>query len=312
MSSAAALSDPPLVLVVDDDHAMRLMIRHALERDSYRVVETEDGEGALTAFAEHKPDLVLLDAIMPGMSGFEVCRRLHPQYQGHSCPVLVITGMNDDRAVDDAFAAGAADFILKPIHWAVLRQRARRLLAAVQAEKTIRQLAFYDTLTGLPNRVLFTDRFGHALASAQRHHHGLALLFIDLDGFKAVNDTQGHGRGDDLLRAVATELAAAVRETDTVARMGGDEFLVLLEWLRSSDDVVHIANRMLGLFKKPELIETFSMRVSASIGIAMHPQNGDSINTLIHAADQAMYQAKAAGGNRYAFALTQAAVDPAR
>jgi PleD family two-component response regulator len=165
---------------------MRLMLRRALERDGYRVVEAADGPTAMAEFVKHQPDMVLLDAVMPGMDGFEVCQWLQEQPDGERCPCLLITGLNDDASVDRGFAAGATDFITKPIHWAVLRQRVRLLLQASRREY---HLAYHDVLTGLPNRLKFADRLEHVLAQARRHGHGLAVLCIDLDRFKLVNDT---------------------------------------------------------------------------------------------------------------------------
>ena len=133
-----SIRETPVLLVVHDDSIMRLMLRRALERDGYRVVEAADGQTAMAEFVKHQPDMVLLDAVIPGMDGFEVCRWLREQSDGERCPCLLITGLNDDASVDRAFAAGATDFITKPIHWAVLRQRVRLLLQASRYENQLR------------------------------------------------------------------------------------------------------------------------------------------------------------------------------
>lgn len=188
--------------------------------------------------------------------------------------------------------------------------RDRRLLdfqfaAAVEQEAAARHAAVHDCLTGLPNRALLEDRMEHGLAQARRHGWGMSVLFIDLDGFKQINDTQGHGVGDRLLVSVAQRLLASSRRDDTVARYGGDEFACLLLELKSRSNAVTIAQSMLAALHRPhDLVagdHAFQPLVRASIGIALFPQHGDSAATLLQAADAAMYLAKKSGSG-YAFA----------
>ncbi|OIR17622.1 cyclic di-GMP phosphodiesterase Gmr [mine drainage metagenome] len=166
------------------------------------------------------------------------------------------------------------------------------------AEDRIQQLAHYDVLTGLPNRVLFNDRLEQALISAQRNKSTLALLFLDLDRFKNINDTLGHDAGDQLLKMVAERLMECVREQDTVSRQGGDEFIIVLP-NTNIDGAEMVAAKMLGLIMKPYAIAAHELRISASIGIAMYPDNAIDAETLIKHADVAMYQAKEGGRNKY-------------
>jgi diguanylate cyclase (GGDEF)-like protein/PAS domain S-box-containing protein len=166
----------------------------------------------------------------------------------------------------------------------------RRLL-----EETIRQMAYQDSLTALPNRSLLSDRLEQALASAQRRGQHVALLYLDLDGFKAVNDSHGHNLGDELLRVVAGRLTGQLRQSDTVARLGGDEFLVLLPDSGRARDAERIARKILDELRRPCRIAGRRLRVSGSIGIAIYPQDGRSAGTLMRHADQAMYAAKIAG-----------------
>jgi diguanylate cyclase (GGDEF)-like protein/PAS domain S-box-containing protein len=166
----------------------------------------------------------------------------------------------------------------------------RRLL-----EETIRQMAYQDSLTGLPNRSLLADRLERALASAKRRSQRVTLLYLDLDGFKTVNDSHGHGVGDQLLRIVATRLAGQLRQSDTVARLGGDEFLVLLPDAGRARDGERIARKILAEVRRPCVVGGRRLRVSASIGVAVYPQDGRSAETLTRHADQAMYAAKVAG-----------------
>jgi diguanylate cyclase (GGDEF)-like protein len=291
------IRETPVLLVVDDDSVMRLMLRRALERDGYRVVEAADGPTARAEFVKHQPDMVLLDAVMPGMGGFEVCQWLQEQPDGERCPCLLITGLNDDASVDRAFAAGGTDFITKPIHWAVLRQRVRLLL---QASRRAYHLAYHDVLTGLPNRLKFADRLEHVLAQARRHGHGLAVLYIDLDRFKLVNDTLGHEIGDKLLQTLAGRFTAGLREADIVARLG-DEFIVLLDRLQSPDSLDPIARRVLEALQPAPMIDGHEITVTPSIGIAVYPADGEDTASLIQHADTAMSRAKAQGGNRWEY-----------
>lgn len=167
------------------------------------------------------------------------------------------------------------------------------------AEMTIRQLAYHDSLTGLPNRALFEDRLKMALAQARRSHEMLAVMFLDLDRFKLVNDTLGHGAGDNLLRIVADELTDLLREGDTVARVGGDEFTLLLPGIKSTADAVEVASRILARLKTPKNIADREFRVTTSIGITVFPQDGDDAEVLLRNADTAMYRAKDRGRDNY-------------
>jgi diguanylate cyclase (GGDEF)-like protein len=169
------------------------------------------------------------------------------------------------------------------------------------AAQEIERLAFFDSLTGLPNRVLLTDRLNQMLTRAGRHKEMVALLFIDLDRFKEVNDTLGHSSGDLLLQAVAERLAVCLRTSDTVARLGGDEFVVLLDGVEERDGIVEVATKLLSAISQP--IEIFDREIysSGSIGISLYPCDGDNVDTLFKNADTAMYHAKEQGRNTFRF-----------
>ncbi|MDI6687886.1 MAG: diguanylate cyclase [Desulfobacterales bacterium] len=161
-----------------------------------------------------------------------------------------------------------------------------------RAEEKIRQMAYHDSLTGLPNRKLFSDRLGIALAQAQRNQKGVAVSMLDLDKFKNVNDTLGHDVGDVLLKAAAERLSAALRKGDTVARFGGDEFVLIFPDLKGTEDVIRVAQKIIDSFRKPFLIDTHQLVVTASIGIAVYSDDGIDEGVLLKNADIAMYQAK--------------------
>jgi len=167
------------------------------------------------------------------------------------------------------------------------------------AEEQIRQMAYHDSLTGLPNRELFSDRLGIALAHAQRNKKEVGVAMLDLDNFKGVNDTLGHTEGDLLLQAAAERLTSALRKGDTVARIGGDEFVLILPELKGMEDAIQVAQKIVDSFRKPFLIDTHQLVVTTSIGIAVYPNDGTDERILMKNADIAMYQAKQAGRDRY-------------
>ena len=168
-----------------------------------------------------------------------------------------------------------------------------------EMEDTIRKLAYYDSLTGLPNRLLLRDRLSMAIAYAKRNKKKLALMMLDLDKFKEVNDTLGHQMGDCLLQRVGDRMTDLVRESDDVTRMGGDEFVVLLPEISRVEDSVVVAKKILASFQEPFLCNDHKLSITTSIGIAIFPDHGQDGNTLMKHADIAMYQAKGKGGNNY-------------
>jgi diguanylate cyclase (GGDEF)-like protein len=175
------------------------------------------------------------------------------------------------------------------------------ITASWQISEKHRHLAFHDALTGLPNRTLLMERLERRIASSVREPQLIALLFIDLDGFKEVNDSLGHAVGDELLIAIARKLQALVRQSDTAARLGGDEFVIKLDNPANRDEVQHIAERVIAVINLPVEIQGYSVQMGGSIGIAMFPEHGNTAAALLECADAAMYEAKHAGKNRYRF-----------
>jgi diguanylate cyclase (GGDEF)-like protein len=165
-------------------------------------------------------------------------------------------------------------------------------------EERLGALAFYDALTGLPNRVLFDDRVEQTLIAARRHHQRFSLMFFDLDDFKDVNDRHGHAAGDELLRVVAHRLLAVARESDTVARHGGDEFVALQRFVRSPQDAMRLARRINETLRQPIMVDALVLTISASIGVAIYPDHGTTARELLANADAALYRAKGAGRDR--------------
>lgn len=430
-----------LVLVVDDEELVRIFSREALEQAGFEVCEASNGSHALEQFASRRPNLIIMDVVMPVMDGFTACSKLRESVEGSRVPILIMTALDDADSIARAYEHGATDFIGKPMNATILSHRVRYMLrgsftlnalarsearlglaqriakignwewhpstgcftasselcrlmgirqqdfgetreAFLQAvhkedrdrvdralngileerkpcdidhrivlpngveftvnlqaeavfddqlnaltivgtaqdiserkrsEREIHRLAYYDSLTGLPNRVLFKDRVTQALAHARRYHTTLAVLFLDLDRFKVINDTLGHSIGDLLLKQVADRLADSIRHSDSLgravkkdethelARLGGDEFTVLLTNIREAQDAGTVARRILEALARPFLIDGHEISVTVSVGIAIFPTDGDSIDLLLKCSDIAMYHAKEQGRNNVQF-----------
>ncbi len=297
----SANSHIPLILIADDDPATRLLLRHTMEQESYHVLEVANGLEAVEMAKQHQPDLVLMDAVMPEMDGFQATAELLKTEKCIDIPILIITALDDDKSISHAFSMGACDYITKPINWSVLKNRVARLLQTVAAERKIRHLAYHDTLTGLPNRLLFSDRIDQAICRCQRSNTQFALFFIDLDRFKIINDSMGHEAGDALLKAVTERLKNSVRKSDTLARLGGDEFTLILENLQQADTVASKAQHLLDILSKPITIHGRDVCVEGSIGVSLYPDDGENFGDLLKNADTAMYEAKQSGRNTVRF-----------
>ena len=442
-STADDLPEQPRVLLVDDDEVNLLLTSIALRERGFAITEATSGELALAALAGGLPDVVVLDALMPGLDGFETCRELRVLPGCESLPVLMLTGLDDDASITRAYEAGATDFFVKSTQWSLLAGRLRYLLRAARvraelersksrlaraqdlarmgsfdwkrgtggpvfsveglrvfgvgpndtlafrpllrmlpsddrngliavlhevirhstvlatdvpatlrdgrqrivhveaepefnehgnlvgysgivqdvtdrrlAEDKIRHLANFDTLTGLPNRRQLIWRAERALEHGRRLNHQVALLLIDLDRFKIINDTLGHGAGDELLMEVARRLRSCVRHSDqvmestiesmgsrshrtleAVGRLGGDEFVALLPEVADEHDAERVAGRILDLMRQPIFVGGQECFVTASVGIALFPRDGTCVADLMRNSDVAMYSVKATGRN---------------
>ncbi|HEX6734598.1 MAG TPA: EAL domain-containing protein, partial [Azonexus sp.] len=301
-------ADAAVVLVVDDDRSTRSALRHALHQSGFRVEEASDGTEALAWLESHPADAILLDALMPVMDGFATCHavKTHPVWK--EIPVLMITALEDRQSIERAFESGASDFIPKPIHLSVVNQRVRRVIDATRAERHVHQLAYNDTLTGLPNRLLFIERLTRAIERCHGRNGMLAVLFLDLDRFKFINDTLGHEAGDQLLMTMAQRLKGCVRTDDCVARLGGDEFTVLLDDLPHPGVAASVAQNICRTVSAPLVVGGQEVVMTASIGISLYPEDGLDVSSMLRHADTAMYRAKQDGGD---FCFYEAAMESA-
>jgi len=223
--------------------------------------------------------------------------------KGRTIGVLHVASKMDMKPFtdnDQHLLSMLADYAAIAIENARLYEAAQQELdQRKRAEETIKHLAYHDDLTGLPNRTLFNDRLGVALARARRHQQKLTVMLLDLDHFKAVNDRLGHTVGDQLLQAVGERLASLLRESDTVCRLGGDEFLLLLSDMAAVQDADKVAKRILQAIRKPFVLDDHELCITTSLGIAIYPGDGVDADTLIKNADIAMYRAKEVGRDNY-------------
>ena len=325
------------ILVVDDNASKRLAIVAVLDRLEQNIVTVESGRDALRALLEHEYAVILLDVQMPVMDGFETAELIRSRVMSEDTPIIFITAYTHaETDMLRGYSLGAVDFIFTPIIPEILQakvsvfvdlfhkthalkqheehleglveQRTAALTAEiaerVEAQARLHHIAHHDALTGLPNRILFVERLKQVLSRAQWHKRLVAVLFIDLDRFKLVNDTLGHEAGDQLLRMASERLQACLRDGDTLARFGGDEFAAFLDDIASPEDVPPIINDFLAALAEFFTIDGHEFSISGSIGISLFPNDGEDTKTLMKNADTAMYRAKQMGGNAFQFYRT--------
>ena len=283
---------------VDAQLTQDLLAEWALDRfDISHASILADG---LTKLSRDRFDVVLLDLSLPDTQGLSTVTQVLATSPG--VPVVVLSGHDDHPLALQALQHGAQDYLVKGQGGGDFL--ARSILYAIErkrAQERLTYLAQYDQLTGMINRTLFRDRLVHAMARSKRKDQPLAIMLLDLDRFKAVNDSLGHDVGDQLLKVVAERLTECVREVDTVARMGGDEFTAILEGISGEADVAVVANRIVESIGTPFEIGPHQISIGASIGITLYPLDDQDIDELLRRADKAMYAAKHLGGSRFQF-----------
>jgi diguanylate cyclase (GGDEF)-like protein len=292
------------VLLVEDNPWDERLVRLALSEDplwEFQVTSAETLGAGLRLAQSGAFDAILLDMQLPDSNGLANVKEL--ALAAPRTPIVVMTGLDDDFLAMQVSVHGAQDYLIKGKDDPVSLSRAIRCaIGRKRFEAVLAQRAHFDSLTGLVNRGLFNDRLNQALARATRTDKSAALLFIDLDNFKRINDSLGHKVGDQVLCAVAEALRSVVRQTDTVARLGGDEFTVLLEPLEEAAHADVVAKKILAALDKSILKSGVEVRVTASIGIAMFPDHARKADELINSADATMLFAKRSGGNRFRLA----------
>lgn len=294
------MSDDASILLVDDDPIVRAVLRAQLTRVGHRVREANDGTAALTEVDADCPDIVLLDLGLPGLDGFGVLERLRPVLDGPDAPmVIVLTGTATDTDAIRALSAGAIDVLRKPVAPHELHARLALALRARRAETALRTATRTDRLTNVANRTHTDDHLSMASSAARRHRQSLALLLVDVDHLRRINDARGHVVGDVVLRTVAARAARVLRGEDMVGRWGGEEFLVLAP-ATDLDGAWRLGERIReAVAADPvRLDDGGELVVTVSIGCAVG--QGDDLEDHLRRIERALGQAKAAGRNRVA------------
>ncbi|HEY2678479.1 MAG TPA: EAL domain-containing protein [Steroidobacteraceae bacterium] len=310
------------VLVVDDDPGARLLVGSALQVAGFHVITAPDGASALSEFQAHPADCVVLDVVMPGMSGFDVCRALRAAPNSRHVPILMQTSFDDMESVQRAYNAGATDFSSKGINPMLLAERVKFLVRSKQtqdqlreSEARVRYLAYYDPLTGLPNRQRLLQILEQQVIWAGPRQRGLAVLMLDVDNFSRINDTQGQAVGDSLLKEIAHRLQLCLRDTqraleqdgevsdinDWVARTGGDEFALALPGVATADSAQAVAQRVQIALARPFVFAQQEIPLSATIGVSLFPGDAPTAEAMIKNADAAMHHGKKSGHGRLEF-----------
>ena len=305
---------PEKILVVDDDAAVRREISKDLESAGYQVVTGENGQEALAKVRDERPDLIIMDVEMPGMGGRETCRIIKANKSFGFVPILLVTARQDVQTKVEGLEMGADDYLMKPLNYLELIARVKSMLRmkALQDEllgtneklknvnERLQELSMTDPLTGLYNRLFFHKRIDYEFQRADRYRCALALLMLDLDHFKQVNDTYGHPFGDYVLQKTASLLLKSVRQVDIVARYGGEEIVIACPETNMEQAKI-VAERIRSNMDKAEFSSDGSTtHVTCSLGIAVCPREDiKTADDLLRAADEALYRAKQAGRNCY-------------
>jgi len=307
----------PAILIVDDISANRFALRHLLKSIDAEIIEASSGEEALLKAIElDNLALILLDVQMPIMDGYETAELLREEEQTLHIPIIFVTAVHrDEQHILKGYSSGAIDYITKPIQpdilaakislfmelWRLRFGLEREIINRNKLEDKNKFLADHDMLTGLPNRRRLYLEIERAAARSDREKCEFALLFIDLDGFKSVNDTLGHKVGDAVLIKIAERFDQLVRKTDTVTRFGGDEFVILLTDISDSQFLIGRIMEVLAVARQPIIIENEEIVLSVSVGVCIYPNQIDDPDKLIDYADIAMYKSKELGKNTFSF-----------
>ena len=303
-------NEPIRILLVEDNPADARLLRENLAEAQglrWQIAHAPSLDRALALLSVSQYDVVLLDLGLPESHGLDTLVRVHGMCT--ELPIVVITGLDDEDTGLQSVQAGAQGYLIKgqldartlvrTIRHAI--ERHRMITELDMARRREHHLATHDGLTGLPNRQLFFDLLGQSMSYCSRYGQWAAVMFVDLDRFKHVNDTHGHDIGDRLLQMVSRRLSSCIRAADTAARLGGDEFIVLLSSMNRTQDASTVARGIIAELSKPYVIGEVSASISPSIGIAIYPGDGTRPDILVRSADAAMYTAKRHGGRTYEF-----------
>jgi len=320
------------ILIVDDERFFCNLLQGILEND-YHIIIANNKHEAIKALEIYKIDLILLDIVMPEVDGYQVCKEIKQNEQFTEVPIIFLTVKNEIEDELNGFNSGAVDYITKPISPPIVTARVKTHIALAKATKKIQQhavnlehmisqrtveltreiaekqkvyeklnyLANYDQLTLLPNRNLFNERLAYVYKAAKRNNSSFALLLIDLDRFKIVNDSLGHHIGDLLLEQAGQRLSNCLRDVDSIARLGGDEFTVIITELQHKEDAAIVADKIIATISQPFEIQSQIIHIGCSIGITCYPDDSKDLSAMLKNADMAMYEVKHNSKNAYSF-----------
>lgn len=293
------------ILIADDEKDIVDTIRFNLEFEGFECLSAYDGKEALLKAKTEKPDLIIMDVMMPEMEGYEVCQKLKSESETMDIPVIMVTAREEPADKIRGLELGAVDYIAKPFHAGELIARVathiriKELNEAVQEKnRQLQKLADKDVLTNLYTRRFFEEHVGKDLQRAQRYSESLSCMFIDIDHFKQFNDTYGHQAGDEILTTMGALIRDSLRACDLAARYGGEEFVAIL-YHADLENARAVAERLRRLVASHAFrIKEEELCVTISIGVAKMPPEITNLRELIDAADQALYDAKRNGRNR--------------
>jgi len=302
------------ILIVAPDTMAQASMQQVISGADFDMVQADSGRQGLDISSEQMPSLVLIHHSVPDIDSIDFCRQLRAMPDGCETPIILMLEKGRIDMVECAYESGFTDVIELPANWQLLCYRFRFMLRASaalrserqHADEAIQKLAFYDRVTGLPNSMMFREHLSMAMHQAHRNDNRIGLLFLGMDHFKRINDNLGHAAGDALLQEIsgrlqqsirATDLAATERGNHALARLDGDEFTIMLVDIGNAAHISRVARRILDALNEPFLLDGNRVVVTASIGIATYPDDGDDIDTLLKHAEAAMYQVKASGRN---------------
>jgi len=306
------------LLFVEDDKETQEQMKIIMEDEVKDFYQAYNGEEGLALYRETKPDVVLTDINMPIMSGLDMAEKIKQIDKNQS--ILIMSAFDEKDILLSAINMGIDGFIVKPVDIIELNNKLTRIVQNLQSKmdakeyrlqelekrkkeeiETLYQLAHFDVLTNIPNRYLFNERLDQAILEAKNRQIQFGLFFIDIDDFKQVNDTYGHKAGDHVLVRLTDSISKVIRNSDTLARMGGDEFAIIVEDVSDRDDMEMLAKKIIEIVSTPISFEDKTISISCSIGISIYPDNTTSKEELIHFADLAMYTIKSTGKSHYRF-----------
>ncbi len=289
------------LLFVEDDKGAQEQMKMLLEDDLKEFYQAFDGKEGLSVYEEKQPDIILTDIVLTSLNGLEMSKKI--KQMNNEQPIIIMSAFDEKETLLEAINSGIDYFLPKPVDIDILYNRlniiAQNLQNKIDAQKLrqkeiqmLHALAHYDTLTQVANRHLFSIKLDEAISRANRNNTTLALFFIDLDKFKKINDSYGHSAGDTVLRSVTKNITKTVRLEDTFARIGGDEFALIVENVNSQNETDTLAKKIIEAVSVPINFKEKSLHITCSIGISLYPNQSRSKEELLHLGDMAMYEAK--------------------